>query len=345
MKKRICILLSLLLILPTVLSFPVFAESTPSLDTLVAAAKDADQFASMLEHGAAGIQYAVEKGYVDTLHENKEIYENSLYLYVPEYDTELGYYPFTDSMNSFDKWREEVKKYFTEDRYGLVPEKDDPYAVHFIEHEGKTYSVCIDLGQFYHPVWETAEIVTSTSDTATIAFEIHDGYHTPAYGKYTVTFEKHTGKWLVSGGTYFGLEHYLNLSEEEKTLKDALRVTASEFEKGLAEKYTRIATPSWSIDDKYGHLFWELIELTDTTAIFDCCCRFNSDFNHGPLNVEFTKTANGWQVSGGSYFEVAYEEEIIFPPAQTGDSAVYALWIAGISLLALGALLYRKKKI
>jgi hypothetical protein len=248
-------------------------------------------------------------------------------------------------MNSFDKWREEVKKYFTEDRYGLVPKNDDPYAFHFIEHEGKTYSAPLDLGQYYHPVWETAEIVTSTSDTATIAFELRNGYYDSVYGKYTATLEKHDDRWLVSGGTYFGLEHYLNLSEEEKTLEDALRVTASEFEKGLDEKYTRIATPSWSIDDKYGHLYWDLIELTDTTAIFDCCCRFNSDFNYGPLNVEFTKTANGWQVSGGSYFEVAYEEEIIFPPAKTGDGAVYALLSVMTAVCILGILLHRKKRI
>ncbi len=344
MKKRICILLSVLLILPAVLSFPVFAESTPSLDTLVCAAKDADGFANMLKYGAGGDQFAFEKGYVDILPEHSEVYDYCIRLDIPDYGDDVPYYPFTDSMNSLAKWKEEVKKYFTEDRYALIPiYKYDLYRL--IEYEGKTYSTWAGMGQFYYPLWETAEIVKATADKATIAFSIESTYSDPVYGKFTVTFEKIDGKWLVSGGTYFGLEYYLYLSEEEKTLEQSLRALATEFDEELAKTQTRIAIPSWSMEEEHGDQYWDLIELTPTTAIVACNCRFTSNFNYGPYTMEFAKTSDGWQVSGGSYFEVAYEEEIFFPPAQTGDSAVYALWIAGISLFALGALMYRKKKI
>ena len=247
MKKQICILLTLLLILPTVLSFPVFAESTPSLDMLVATTKDAISFATMLKYGAGGDQFAFEKGYIDILPEHNDIYDYCIRLDVPDYCDDVPYYPFADSMNSLAIWKKEVKKYFTEDRYALIP--ISKYDLHrLIEYEGKTYSTWSGMGQFYYPLWETAEIVKATADTATIAFELQNGYYDSVYGKYTATLEKHDDRWLVSGGTYFGLEYYLELSEEEKTLEQSLRKLAIEFDNELVKTNTRIATPSWSTE-------------------------------------------------------------------------------------------------
>lgn len=61
--------------------------------------------------------------------------------------------------------------------------------------------------------------------------------------------------------------------------------------------------------------------------------------------VEFTNTENGWRISGGTYFLNAYGYSADYMPAETGDSAVYAAWLVGLALLALGAVVRRKKRI
>lgn len=60
------------------------------------------------------------------------------------------------------------------------------------------------------------------------------------------------------------------------------------------------------------------------------------------FTVEFANTKAGWRVSGGSYFEENYGFKSL--PAQTGDASVFSVISVSISVLALGAVTYRRKR-
>ena len=60
------------------------------------------------------------------------------------------------------------------------------------------------------------------------------------------------------------------------------------------------------------------------------------------FTVEFANTKAGWRVSGGSYFEENYGFKSL--PAQTGDASVVSIIAVSISVLALGAVVYRRKR-
>ena len=203
MKKRICILLSLLLILPTVLSFPVFAESTPSLDTLVEAAQNADMFANLLYYEYLSVVYDVvyERDIYTELREfaNDNDYVDESILtkdgYITVDQTTLGYkfsldypyFPFGEKLATMEEAEKEMLTYFVSNKYALIPHPETNHDPHIVQVDGKLYGTSLGNGKFYGAIWETAEIVKATSKQATIAFSIENGYGDPVYSKFTVT--------------------------------------------------------------------------------------------------------------------------------------------------------------
>ena len=70
------------------------------------------------------------------------------------------------------------------------------------------------------------------------------------------------------------------------------------------------------------------------------------DFDREYFTVEYTKTKNGWRISGGSYFEMYYDFGDFTPP-ETGDSTAPYFALSALSLLSLalaGAAVARKRK-
>ncbi len=233
---------------------PPIETNVPSLDELLTLAKETDLFCLMMQYefsGAATLnpyfivtQFALEKGYIDADANVDDRIDLDMSDKLGSAFDSVPYYPCSQEMDTLEKWKEEVKQYFTWDMYGLVTTPEGIFNERIIEYNNRVYVFGM-FDRYISPMWNTAKLISADEKNATISLMIEDVYS-----------------------------------------KD-------------------------------------------------------------PFTIEFENTKNGWRISGGTYCDYAYKiyDQEITPPAQTGDSAVYALWIAGISLLALGALMYRKKKI
>lgn len=111
-----------------------------------------------------------------------------------------------------------------------------------------------------------------------------------------------------------------------------------------------------SVFDNYNHPYWdtaELVSYDQNKATISIMVDAEGIKRIHPFTVTFQNTKNGWRISGGTFGEQVYYmrnngpivNPPVIPPAETGDGAVYAAWLAGIALLALGAVVRRKKKI
>ncbi|MBE6673181.1 MAG: LPXTG cell wall anchor domain-containing protein [Ruminococcaceae bacterium] len=108
--------------------------------------------------------------------------------------------------------------------------------------------------------------------------------------------------------------------------------------------------------DNYNHPYWDtakLVSYDQNNATISVMVEAEGIGGIHPFTVTFQNTKNGWRISGGTFGEQVYYmlnngpivNPPVTPPAETGDGGVYAAWLAGLALLALGVVIRRKKKI
>lgn len=100
----------------------------------------------------------------------------------------------------------------------------------------------------------------------------------------------------------------------------------------VVDEEGRLYSPYWGREDGFSGIDWDKGEITvqrknwiEVTV---------PDFDREYFTVEYTKTKNGWRISGGSYFEMYYDFGDFTPP-ETGDPTAPYLALSALSLLSL----------
>ena len=221
-------------------------EQDSEFAEILRCAMDAFEFSRTLLQGYPGVVFDyqngktslfIKKGYVD------EHCTESIVLPInsdPACEGFRTYYPYAAEFNSLDRWREEIKEYFTDDFLGLVTSPDPLISssgnviyplLALQEHNGKTYgSAFADFVQC-DAHWVNARLIYHSETTAVLA--VSDVHYGDVFLEETIRLEKTEKGWRVSGGTFWSDDHGQK-SPDEQLLKELADIGKD------AEDFTRI---------------------------------------------------------------------------------------------------------